>query len=106
VSANGLNRYKTEYIDPIAAIEADPKYASIRIVNIVEIDSLPNLVTNAGGTAGSTDTCVTMKANGNYQTGIAYALGKLHAAGSNIYNYLDAAHHGWLGWDTNLGPVS
>jgi cellulose 1,4-beta-cellobiosidase len=99
-----IGRYRTEYIDPIAAVQADPKYAGIRIVNIIEIDSLPNLVTNAGGTAGSTTLCATMKANGNYETGIAYALGKLHAAGSNIYNYVDAAHHGWLGWDTNFAP--
>jgi cellulose 1,4-beta-cellobiosidase len=47
-----------------------------------------------------------MLANGNYSTGIAYALGKLKASGSNIYNYVDAAHHGWLGWDTNFGPAA
>jgi cellulose 1,4-beta-cellobiosidase len=99
-----IDKYKTSYIDPIAKIEADPKYASIRIVNIIEIDSLPNLVTNAGGTAGSTETCATMKANGNYVTGVQYALSKLHAAGSNNYEYIDAAHHGWLGWDSNFGP--
>jgi len=99
-----IDRYKTEYIDPIAAIEADSKYASIRIINIVEIDSLPNLVTNAGSEAGATAACATMKANGNYVTGIQYALGKLHAAGTNTYNYIDAAHHGWIGWDSNFGP--
>jgi cellulose 1,4-beta-cellobiosidase len=101
-----IDRYKTEYIDPIAAIEADPKYASIRIVNIVEIDSLPNLVTNAGSAAGATEACKVMLANGNYSTGIAYALSKLKAAGSNTYNYIDAAHHGWLGWDTNFAPAA
>jgi cellulose 1,4-beta-cellobiosidase len=99
-----IDRYKTEYIDVIAAVEANPKYKSIRITNIVEIDSLPNLVTNAGSAAGSTDACKVMLANGNYQTGIAYALSKLHAAGTNTYNYIDAAHHGWLGWDTNFAP--
>jgi cellulose 1,4-beta-cellobiosidase len=101
-----IDRYKTEYIDPIAAIEADPKYASIRIVNIVEIDSLPNLVTNAGSAAGATEACRTMLANGNYSTGIAYALSKLKAAGTNTYQYIDAAHHGWLGWDTNFAPAA
>ncbi|MEV4518305.1 glycoside hydrolase family 6 protein [Dactylosporangium sp. NPDC049525] len=101
-----IDRYKTEYIDAIAAIEADAKYASIRIVNIVEIDSLPNIVTNAGGEAGATAACATMKANGNYVTGIQYALSKLHAAGTNTYNYIDAAHHGWLGWDSNFGPAA
>ena len=33
----------------------------------------------------------------------SYALGQL-AAVPNVYNYIDAAHHGWLGWDTNFGP--
>lgn len=101
-----IDRYKSDYIDPIAAIQADPKYKSIRIVNIVEIDSLPNLVTNAGSSAGSTQACRDMLANGNYGTGIAYALSKLRAAGSNTYNYIDAAHHGWLGWDSNFAPAA
>jgi cellulose 1,4-beta-cellobiosidase len=101
-----LGRYESEYIDPIAAIEADSKYAGIRIVNIIEIDSLPNLVTNAGSQAGATSQCATMLANGNYVNGIAYALGKLHAVGTNTYNYIDAAHHAWLGWDTNFGPAA
>jgi cellulose 1,4-beta-cellobiosidase len=98
-----LPRYKAEYIDPIAAIQGDPKYAALRIINIVEIDSLPNLVTNTSGNAGGTATCDTMKANGGYVQGIGYALQKLGALG-NTYNYVDAAHHGWIGWDTNLGP--
>ena len=101
-----IGRYKSDYIDRVAAIEADPKYASIRIVNVIEIDSLPNLVTNADGQAGATQACATMKANGNYVTGVRYALGKLHAAGSNNYEYIDAGHHGWLGWDSNFGPAA
>lgn len=101
-----ISRYETEYVDPIAAIEADPKYASIRIVNVIEIDSLPNLVTNASGQAGATALCTTMLQNGNYVTGVAYALSKLHAAGSNNYEYIDAAHHGWLGWDSNFVPAA
>ncbi|WP_323183794.1 glycoside hydrolase family 6 protein [Streptomyces sp. NBC_01221] len=100
-----LDRYKTEYIDPIAAILADPAYASLRIVTIIEPDSLPNLVTNAGGTDGSTDACATMKANGNYEKGVGYALHTLGAI-SNVYNYVDAAHHGWLGWDSNFVPAA
>ncbi|GII21426.1 glycoside hydrolase family 6 protein [Planosporangium mesophilum] len=99
-----LPRYKSEYIDKIASIESQAKYAGLRIVHLIEPDSLPNLVTNAGGTAGSTDACATMKANGGYEQGVAYALGKLHAVGSNTYNYVDAGHHAWLGWDSNLNP--
>src|SRR5690606_40927407 len=43
ISENGFNRYKTEYIDPIADILDDPQYANLRIVTIIEPDSLPNL---------------------------------------------------------------
>ena len=104
LGATELDKYKTQYIDPIAAIMADSKYANLRIVNIIEPDSLPNIVTNAGGTAGSTDACATMKANGNYEAGVGYALHTLGAL-SNVYNYIDAAHHGWLGWDSNMPPA-
>ncbi|MFU8851992.1 glycoside hydrolase family 6 protein [Micromonospora sp. SL1-18] len=102
---NDLPRYKAEYIDPIAAIQADSKYASLRIINIIEIDSLPNLVTNTSGQPGGTAMCDTVKANGAYVNGVGYALAKLGAIG-NVYNYIDAAHHGWIGWDSNFGPTA
>ena len=98
-----LPRYKSEFIDPIAAILADSKYASLRIVAVVEVDSLPNMVTNVTPSATATPMCDTMKANGNYTTGIGYALAKLGAV-PNVYNYLDVGHHGWLGWDNNFLP--
>lgn len=100
-----LPRYKSEYIDPIAAIQGDAKYKNLRIINIIEIDSLPNLVTNTSGNAGGTAMCDTVKANGAYVNGVGYALAKLGAIG-NVYNYIDAAHHGWIGWDSNFGPVA
>ncbi|WSV65979.1 glycoside hydrolase family 6 protein [Streptomyces sp. NBC_01013] len=100
-----LDRYKNEYIDPISDILADPAYASLRIVTIIEPDSLPNIVTNAGSSAGSTEACATMKANGNYEKGVGYALHTLGAI-PNVYNYIDAAHHGWLGWDSNFVPAA
>ncbi|WP_210582440.1 glycoside hydrolase family 6 protein [Streptomyces sp. GESEQ-4] len=98
-----IDRYKTEYIDPIAAILADPKYADLRIVTTVEIDSLPNLVTNTGSRPTATPECDVMKANGNYVKGVGYALNKLGDA-PNVYNYVDAGHHGWIGWDDNFAP--
>ncbi|MER7890702.1 glycoside hydrolase family 6 protein [Micromonospora sp. NPDC094482] len=100
-----LPKYKAQYIDPIAAIQADPKYAGLRIINIIEIDSLPNLVTNTSGQPGGTTMCDTVKANGAYVNGVGYALAKLGAIG-NVYNYIDAAHHGWIGWDSNFGPTA
>lgn len=98
-----IDKYKTQYIDPIAAILADSKYAGLRIVTTVEIDSLPNLVTNVSPRVTATANCDTMKANGNYVKGVGYALNKLGNA-PNVYNYVDAGHHGWLGWDDNFAP--
>ncbi|MGW6130512.1 glycoside hydrolase family 6 protein [Cellulomonas sp. NPDC055163] len=94
----GLARYKTEYIDPIAALLADPKYQDIRVAAVIEPDSLPNLITNI-----SESTC--QQAAPYYREGVKYALDKLHAI-PNVYNYIDAAHSGWLGWDSNAGPAA
>jgi len=100
ISQNGLARYRTEYIDPIAAILADPAYDSLRIVTIVEPDSLPNLITNL-----NEPKCAEANSTGAYEQGIQYALNRLHAI-SNVYTYLDIAHSGWLGWDSNFGPFA
>ncbi|MEU6229042.1 glycoside hydrolase family 6 protein [Streptomyces sp. NPDC047042] len=97
-----IDKYKTQYIDPIKAILADTKYAGLRIVTTVEIDSLPNLVTNTGSRPTATPACDVMKANGNYVKGVGYALNKLGDV-PNVYNYVDAGHHGWIGWDDNFG---
>lgn len=103
LKADEIGRYKTEYIDPIKAILADSKYSSLRIVTTVEIDSLPNLVTNTGSRPTATPQCDVMKANGNYIKGVGYALNKLGDV-PNVYNYVDAGHHGWIGWDDNFAP--
>lgn len=100
IAQNGLNRYKTEYIDPIAAIMSEAQYRNLRIVAIIEIDSLPNLITNL-----NVAKCQEAQSTGAYVQGVQYALNKLYAI-PNVYNYVDAAHHGWLGWDTNFGPAA
>lgn len=97
-TAAGLARYKTEYVDPIATILADPKYQGLRIAATIEPDSLPNLVTNI-----SQPEC--QSAAPFYREGVKYALDKLHAI-PNVYNYIDAAHSGWLGWDNNAVPAA
>lgn len=99
IANGGMERYKHEYIDPIAAILADPKYASLRIVAIVEIDSLPNLITNIDLPA-----CQEAAGDDGYEEGITYALNALSPI-RNVYSYIDAAHSGWLGWDSNFGPA-
>jgi cellulose 1,4-beta-cellobiosidase len=100
IAQNGLNRYKTEYIDPIAAIMGNSAYSNLRIVTIIEIDSLPNLITNTNVAA-----CAEAQSSGAYVQGIQYALNKLHAI-PNVYTYIDAAHHGWIGWSSNFGPTA
>jgi cellulose 1,4-beta-cellobiosidase len=97
-TAAGLDTYEHSYIDPIVATLGLPKYARVRIVTVVEPDSLPNLVTNASVAA-----CVT--AGPLYEQGVEYALGKLHAI-SNVYTFVDVGHSGWLGWTTNSGPAA
>jgi cellulose 1,4-beta-cellobiosidase len=100
IAQNGLARYKAEYIDPIASIMGQAAYRNLRIVTIIEIDSLPNLITNLGVAK-----CAEAQSSGAYVQGIQYALNKLHAM-SNVYTYIDAAHHGWIGWSSNFGPTA
>ena len=92
-TAAGLATYETSYIDPIVAILGNSAYSSLRIAAVIEPDSLPNIVTNSGVPACQT-------AGPFYESGIEYALNKLHALG-NVYNFVDSGHSGWLGWSTN-----
>ncbi|MBR8741176.1 glycoside hydrolase family 6 protein, partial [Nocardiopsis sp. MG754419] len=98
-----IDRYESEYIDPIADILADYEDTSLRVVTTIEIDSLPNLITNISPRETATPECDEMLANGNYVDGVGYALGRLGAI-ENVYNYVDAGHHGWIGWEDNFGP--
>jgi cellulose 1,4-beta-cellobiosidase len=100
---NDLPRYKAEYVDVIAGILRRPEYAALRVVTIIEIDSLPNLVTNVTSRPTGTALCDTMLQNRGYVDGVGYSLATLGAI-PNVYNYIDAGHHGWLGWDTNFNP--
>ncbi|TMR17927.1 cellobiohydrolase [Nonomuraea turkmeniaca] len=100
IAQDGFNRYKTQYIDPIAAIFRDSKYANLRIVAIIEPDSLPNLVTNIN----SFEKCREANGPGGYVDGVRYALNQLEPI-TNVYSYVDAAHHAWLGWDSNFQPA-
>ncbi|WP_068787186.1 glycoside hydrolase family 6 protein [Paenibacillus phocaensis] len=99
LTAEGLQTYKTSYIDPIVEVFSDPKYADIRIVAVIEPDSLPNLVTNLGDPK-----CAQANSTNIYRDATRYALEKLHAI-PNVYNYMDIGHSGWLGWDSNRQPA-
>ncbi|GLH99672.1 hypothetical protein Pa4123_49480 [Phytohabitans aurantiacus] len=99
-----LPRYKAEFIDPIAGLLARPAYANLRIVTVIEPNSLPSLVTSTGTRWNATVLCNAMAANGGYVQGIGYALAKLGAL-SNVYNYVDVTHHGVIGWPDNRAPT-
>jgi len=95
----GLNTYKTDYIDVIANVASMPKFANLRIIAIIEPDSLPNLVTNL-----SDPDCSSVNSQTLYQRGTSYALTKFEAI-PNMYTYLDIGHAGWLGWPNNFNPA-
>lgn len=99
IANNGLQTYETQYIDVIANTINQAKYSNLRVVAIIEPDSLPNLVTNL-----SMANCAAANSSGVYVQGVQYALNKLHAI-SNVYNYVDIAHDGWLGWTSNFQPA-
>ncbi len=99
VANNGLAIYKSQYIDPIAATINQARYSNLRVVAIIEPDSLPNLVTNL-----NIAKCAEANSSGAYVQGVQYALNKLHAI-PNVYNYVDIAHDGWLGWNSNFQPA-
>ncbi|HLO28609.1 MAG TPA: glycoside hydrolase family 6 protein [Anaerolineales bacterium] len=98
VAQNGLNRYKSEYIDAIFNTISQAKYSNLRIVMVIEPDSLPNLVTNL-----SFARCSEAQSSGAYVQGIQYAIGTLRSL-NNTYAYIDVAHAAWLGWPSNFGP--
>ncbi|WP_067584096.1 glycoside hydrolase family 6 protein [Endozoicomonas ascidiicola] len=98
---DGLNIYKRDYIDVIADIAGDARFKDLRIVAVLEPDSLPNLVTNT-----TVLKCGQVKSDGTYVKGIQHAIGAF-AELDNVYTYLDIAHSGWLGWESNLrGAIS
>lgn len=105
LSIGELDRYQSEYIDPIAAILADPAYAGLRIVVLAEPNSLPNLVTHTRPRPFAKPECDQALASGTYVSGIGYALTALGGI-PNVYPYLDISHHGQLGWPDNAAPAA
>jgi len=92
--ADGIEEYKTQYVDPFVAALKKFK-GKVPVVLIVEPDSVPNLASNLGHPH-----CGNMATQLSYHHGIKYALSQLVDTGATLY--LDAAHGGWLGWDDNL----
>jgi cellulose 1,4-beta-cellobiosidase len=95
LNENGEARYRTEFIDPIAAqFRAHPGQP---IVAVLEPDSLANLATNLGN-----PTCA--ESAQAYLRSVAYAINQLSQEHVSIY--LDAAHSGWLGWSDNRSRMA
>jgi cellulose 1,4-beta-cellobiosidase len=100
-----LDRYRSEFVDPIVEILADPAYAGLRIVTVVEPNSLPNLVTHVSPRSQATFACDQAHQSGVYLFAIGYALSRLGTV-PNVYAYLDISHHGQLGWADNAAPAA
>ncbi|MDX8398422.1 MAG: glycoside hydrolase family 6 protein [Mariprofundaceae bacterium] len=92
----GLATYKEMYINVIAKILEQPRFSSLRVVIILEPDSLPNMVTNLWH-----ETCKFVYENHVYEQGIVYAIERL-SRHVNHYIYMDIGHSGWLGWPESL----
>ena len=95
VEENGEARYRTEFIDPIAA--QFKAHANQPIAVILEPDSLGNLATNM-----SLPKC--QQSRSAYKNGIVHAIKSFHLP--NVSVYLDAGHAGWLGWDDNRAKIA
>jgi cellulose 1,4-beta-cellobiosidase len=95
VEQDGEARYRSEYVDPIAATFA--AHPAQRAVVLLEPDSLANLATNL-----AIPRCAASDAA--YRSATAYAISKL--ALPNVDVYLDAAHAGWLGWAPNRSKIA
>ncbi|KAJ3120057.1 hypothetical protein HK098_004901 [Nowakowskiella sp. JEL0407] len=79
------------YINRFAELLSANAADNVRVVLVVEPDSLPNISTNMANPkcAAAAD---------GYRRGVAYALAKLSLP--NVWLYIDIAHGGWLGWDS------
>ncbi|KAF2147225.1 glycoside hydrolase family 6 protein [Aplosporella prunicola CBS 121167] len=93
IADDGINIYKTEYIDAI--VEQIKAYPDVKFVLVIEPDSLGNLVTNL-----NVEKC--SNAQDAYKECVAYAIKALNL--DNVSMYIDAGHAGWLGWDANITP--
>jgi cellulose 1,4-beta-cellobiosidase len=94
IADNGQANY-FNYIDQIVAqIKLFP---DVRVVAVIEPDSLANLVTNL-------NVAECAAAETTYLACVTYAMQQLSTVG--VFQYLDAGHAGWLGWPANLQPAA
>ncbi|KAI1089442.1 1, 4-beta cellobiohydrolase [Rostrohypoxylon terebratum] len=94
IADGGVDKYKA-YIDAI--VEQANAYPDIRLLLVIEPDSLANMVTNI-----NVPKCANAQAA--YMECTQYAIENLNLP--NVAMYLDAGHAGWLGWPANLTPAA
>ncbi len=99
MTADGVAAYKNQFLDPIAAILDDPRYAPLRIVTLVEPETLGSMVSWP-----QEPPCVEARTSGVYVQGIRQAIATLGAV-PNVYVYLDAARSSVTGWTEVSGPL-
>ncbi|TPX12823.1 uncharacterized protein E0L32_006703 [Thyridium curvatum] len=90
----GVDKYH-DYINSIRDVVKE--YSDVRILLVIEPDSLANLITNL-----NVQKCANAKSA--YLELTDYALRTLNLP--NVAMYMDAGHAGWLGWDANLSPAA
>jgi cellulose 1,4-beta-cellobiosidase len=81
----------------LQSVSYDNRSSSGAPLNLVEPDSLANLVTNT-----NVQKCA--NAADAYKTLTTYAIKTLNM--KNVVMYLDAGHAGWLGWTANIAPAA
>ncbi|KAB2569251.1 putative cellobiohydrolase ii protein [Lasiodiplodia theobromae] len=95
IADDGVNIYKTEYIDEI--VKKVKAYPDVFFTLVIEPDSLANLVTNL-------NVAKCANAADAYKESVTYAIKQLNL--DNVAMYLDAGHAGWLGWPANQQPTA
>ncbi|KAK8153542.1 1, 4-beta cellobiohydrolase, partial [Phyllosticta citrichinensis] len=99
IADNGVDLYKSSFIDPIATtIKQYPDVKFVLVIGIVaEPDSLGNLVSNINKTK-----C--RNASEGHKESVSYALRTFDLP--NVYMYVDGGNSGWWGNPTNMGPAA
>ena len=98
--AAGITEYETEYIEPLALLFSQYE-GKLPIIAVIEPDSLPNLATNMGD-----NHCGNSATGAAYKTGIPFAINTIAAKAPSVSMYLDAAHGGWCGWESNAQALA
>lgn len=102
IANNGLNRYKTEFIDVIANTLGNPAYANLRIIAIIEPDALSHM--NPGHIQAYAS-CQEASSSGAYVQAIQYTLNKFEQL-QNVYSYLDIGRADMPGgWTDSFAPT-